>query len=247
MSKINSDFVYKIIVFLVVGLFLLGRMMKSTCACLEEDAQVANTVQKIKSIEAALIVFQDTYGVMPGDMVAVDQILKCKNQKCLPGNGDGRLGPLSEGPIIKMQDERKLFWSHLHHADLLDGINPNSTEVAWGKSFPSTILGGGMHIRQATDPHTYPFKNLNGPLNKGLYLVLSDDLNGDFSKHNKATFPTSKVAAIDKKLDDGQPFTGTVQASAPQKCFMEYETGRWIYKEEMDRNCISHIFVQLWQ
>jgi hypothetical protein len=209
-------------------------------------ARVHATVSQLKAIEAATTTFLDRYHERPGDMVEVEKLPGCKNGSCIPGNGDGIIGP-GDKPITGMDDERRLFWHHLYMADLFGGIKPESQIMAWGEVFPATKLkeGGGFHIQHhsTAEPPAH-FKELPGPHIQGTYLVLSDNPDGDFTHVGKRTYTPQHAASLDRKIDDGRPYSGIMQASGAKECFTV--TDNIIeYNERLKEPCISYIFIQI--
>lgn len=244
MSRKPNNIALTVIVFLVVGLFVLGKM-KSTCACTEEDPVVASFVSQVKAIESAVTTFRDVYGALPGDLVDVKKLPKCESTECYAGNGDGHIGPRDDSPIKGMRDERRLFWTHLYMADLLGGVAPESSEIVWGKAFPKAKIGGGVHVRHRTEKTPQYFEQLAGKQILGTYLVYSDRTDGDFSNLDVPTYKPIDVASMDRKLDDGRPHSGTIQATGPKRCFSVQSSGVWLYNEDIGEKCISYIFVQV--
>jgi len=210
------------------------------------SARVDATVNQIKAIEAAATTFLDRYHERPGDMVEVEKLPGCKNGGCIPGNGDGIIGP-GDKPITSMDDERRLFWHHLYMADLFGGIKPESQIMAWGEAFPATKLkeGGGFHIQHHSGAELPAhFKELPGPYIQGTYLMLSDNPDGDFTHTEKRTYTPQHAGSLDRRIDDGRPYSGTVQATGPEECFTV--TDNIIeYNEMLKEPCISYIFVQV--
>lgn len=210
------------------------------------SARVHATVSQLKVIEAAVTTFRYRYDAIPGDMVEVEKLPGCKNGGCIPGNGDGIIGP-GDRPITDMNDERRLFWHHLYMADLFGGIKPESQIMAWGEAFPATKLkeGGGFHIRHhSTTELPVHFKTLPGPYIQGTYLVLSDNPDGDFTHTEKRTYTPRQAERLDMNLDDGRPTSGTVQAIGPAECFIEYNN-MVQYNLDIKKPCISYIFIQI--
>ena len=209
------------------------------------SARVYATVSQIKAIEAAVTTFQDRYHERPGDIVEIEKLSGCKNGGCIPGNGDGIIGP-GDMPITDMNDERRLFWHHLYMADLFGGIKPESQIIAWGEAFPATKMkeGGGFHIQHHSGAGLPAyFKALPGPYIQGTYLVLSDNPDGDFTHAGKRTYTPQHAALLDRKIDDGEPYSGTVQATGPAECFTEFNNTVQ-YNENLKEPCISYIFIQ---
>ncbi|MBL1146197.1 MAG: hypothetical protein D8M28_00690 [Proteobacteria bacterium] len=210
------------------------------------SARVQATVSQLKAIEAAVTTFRDRYDAIPGDMVEIEKLPGCQNGGCIAGNGDGIIGP-GDKPITGMDDERRLFWHHLYMADLFGGIKAESQIMAWGEAFPATKIkkGGGFHIQyhSTAEPPAY-FKELPGPYIQGVHLVLSDNPDGDFTHAGKRTYTPQHAALLDRRIDDGKPYSGIMQASGANECFTV--TDNIIeYNERLKEPCISYIFIQI--
>lgn len=137
-------------------------------------------------------------------------------------NAQAQLG-YSEGA------ERGRFWVHLAKAGLITGINPDyitGQTLEWGKQIPAAPMTGAGFFTTSMLSLTSTLYNESAA---GNYILLMVDL--------KANAPLSarNAAIIDRKLDDGMPFTGEVivpgqGASATTTCISS-QVSTAIYNE----------------
>jgi prepilin-type N-terminal cleavage/methylation domain-containing protein len=173
------------IVLVIIGL-LLGGVLKGQE--LITGARVRNLISQQDGIKAAFFGFQDRYRALPGDYAAADTNIKCA-ATCPVGNGNGRIFETNEDILV---------WTHLSAAGFMNGSY------------------------NATSGTTTPADD-NTPKNPySVYLRLKyDAVYGDpgatsSSKHNLKTgaqVPVEIIAEVDRKIDDGRPYTGSFQFS----------------------------------
>ncbi len=186
------------IVLVIIGL-LLGGLLKGQE--LITGARVRNLISQQDGIKTAFFGFQDRFRALPGDYAAADTNINCGAAVCPNGDGNGRI----EGPNGAGTQEGILAWTHLSAAGFLNG---SYTTVAK----PATL-----------------FTLTSSPVNPyGVYLELLWDNNyGNAAvptppKHNLKTgnqIPVDILAEIDRKVDDGFPYSGAFQLTTwgPQK------------------------------
>jgi prepilin-type N-terminal cleavage/methylation domain-containing protein len=175
------------IVLVIIGL-LLGGVLKGQE--LITGARVRNLISQQDGIKAAFFGFQDRYRALPGDYAAANVNIAGVT---IVGNGNGRIEAGTGGAI----HEEILVWNHLTAAGFLNGSY--------------TMANSGV---------TAPTQG-NNPVNPySVYLTLAyDALYGTGtppSKHNLKTgsqVPVEIMAEVDRKIDDGQPYTGGFQFS----------------------------------
>ena len=173
------------IVLVIIGL-LLGGVLKGQE--LITGARVRNLISQQDGIKAAFFGFQDRYRALPGDYAAADPNIKCASA-CPNGDGNGRIEGNTE-PI--------LVWTHLTAAGFMNGSY------------------------NATSSTSSPADD-NTPKNPySVYIQLKyDNIYGDpgspsSNKHNLKTgtqVPVEIIAEVDRKIDDGRPYTGSFQFS----------------------------------
>lgn len=193
------------IVMIIIGL-LIGGVLKGQE--LITNAQVAATVSQVKGVDAGVSTFRDSYKAIPGDMsTAESRLANCGTNNCLNGDGNGRLDGTPNAAT--QSGERLYFWAHLNAADLIAGVQ-NDPTVAWGQALPSAPIGGGMtvgYLQSGTLINQTGANNARG----GMYLVLRAAPDASAAGTN-GDVTTSQAARIDRKMDDGQPNSGTVMA-----------------------------------
>ncbi|MBL1147309.1 MAG: prepilin-type N-terminal cleavage/methylation domain-containing protein [Pseudomonadota bacterium] len=245
------------IVMAIIGL-LIGGILKGQE--LMENARVASTVTQVKAIEAAMTTFRDTFNAIPGDMARADVRLPACNANCLSGGanvGDGTVGiPLAAGREQGVTtgtalpggdgDETTLFWVHMLVADLLGGLTDVAIQdgsfIGWGDTHPAAKIGGGFVVGHSGGLNTTQLTGLPGrpagaPDNipVGTVLVLKSAVAGDFDNTAgvQAVSPL-RAAQIDRRIDDGQAASGTVQSYGDAtSCYFDINAdgSQYVYAE----------------
>jgi prepilin-type N-terminal cleavage/methylation domain-containing protein len=177
------------IVLVIIGL-LLGGVLKGQE--LITGARVRNLISQQDGIKAAFFGFQDRYRALPGDYAAANTNINCGATQCIVGDGNGRI----EAPNTTGTHEEILVWNHLTAAGFLNG----SYTMTSGTTAPA------------------PANNPNNPYSVFLQLVYDANYGTGTppSKHNLKTgsqVPVEIMAEVDRKIDDGQPYTGGFQFS----------------------------------
>ncbi len=231
------------IVMAIIGL-LIGGILKGQE--LMENARIASTVSQVKSYEAAVTTFRDTFNAMPGDMAnAITRLPNCAGT-CAPtaataGNqvvgapdmaGSGNGVTVAAALPAAVGGETTLFWVHMLLADLIGGTTDQAVRLGgtggasvWGETHPAAKIGGGFFVghsdgNAATDAGAPGTANMPGrpagasqvaPV--GTVLILRNTP-GAIVNTTAGIQPLSplRAAQIDRKIDDGQPDTGTTQA-----------------------------------
>jgi prepilin-type N-terminal cleavage/methylation domain-containing protein len=174
------------IVLVIIGL-LLGGVLKGQE--LVTSARVRNLISAQDGVKAAFFGFQDRFRALPGDYNQAAQNIANMTTTCGGGNGNGN-GVIDANPVL----ESILAWEHLSKAGFITGtFDCNTTE----------------------SPTTTP----TNPYNVFLQLVF-DGAYGQggtgAQRHNLKTgaqIPVEIIAEIDRKIDDGRPFSGAFQFS----------------------------------
>ncbi len=258
------------IVMAIIGL-LIGGILKGQE--LMENARVASTVSQIKSYEAAVTTFRDTYSALPGDMPNPQTRLSGCNANCTPvaatagdqvigladnatlGNGITATTPLPGGA----SNETTLFWVHLLLADLIGGVTDSAIRVgnisAWGETHPAAKIGGGFFVGHSDGNNTTinPFPgrpaapNPPATVPAGMVLILRNSVVGAVNQ-TAGVQPLSplRAAQIDRKIDDGQSSAGTVQAyGVTNSCYATLAGGAISYQENVkSKDCGLVIQIQ---
>lgn len=206
------------IVLVIIGL-LLGGVLKGQE--LITSARVRNMISQQDGIKAAYFGFLDRYRALPGDYSAAVGNIKDVTKK---GDGDGQIETTNGTDA-----EYILVWDHLSKAGFINGSYTYSA---------------------ATDDSNTP-KN---PYAGYLQLIYDGNYGEDPTKsplrHNLKTgnqVPVSILAEVDRKIDDGNPYTGAFQFSTyggpsgakpdPKKCVTgSGATATWYVTGE-ESNC----------
>jgi prepilin-type N-terminal cleavage/methylation domain-containing protein len=200
------------IVMIIIGL-LIGGILKGQE--LIANSQVTATIAQVKGYDAAMSTFRDKYGAIPGDMddartrlpncVAADN---CNNT----GDRNSRINgePGSAPAPANFNAESVQAWIHLSKANLISGINSASGLIVGG-AFPESKVGGGFRIGYTLDGAITGI-SAAGATTPGHYLVLTNEVTADNAADTAYRLSASQAAQIDRKIDDGRPTTGTVQA-----------------------------------
>jgi prepilin-type N-terminal cleavage/methylation domain-containing protein len=221
------------IVMTIIGL-LIGGVLKGQQ--LMQNARVTATMAQVKAIEAATTTFRDTYGAMPGDMTNGDvRIAGCTNS-CRNGSataGDGAIGTVgwnlaaNQSPTIAANtaiantaagtsQETVLFWAELSLGGLLSGVTLdgiNGVAASFGGSHPAARIGGGFVIGNAGTPSAVAADGLTLTTLSGTVVeMLTAPSVTPNTTANAGLFDPSIAAQMDRKIDDGLPLTGSVQA-----------------------------------
>jgi len=175
------------IVLVIIGL-LLGGVLKGQE--LITGARVRNLISQQDGIKAAFFGFQDRYRALPGDYAAASTNIAGVT---IAGNGNGRIEPGTGGAL----HEEILVWNHLTAAGFLNGSY--------------TMANSSVSAPAASNNPVNPYS---------VYLTLIyDNAYGTGTpptKHNLKTgsqVPVEIMAEVDRKIDDGQPYTGGFQFS----------------------------------
>jgi len=177
-------------VLVIIGL-LLGGVLKGQE--LITSARVRNLISQQDGIKAAYFGFQDRFRALPGDYSqAVANIGVAANAACGGGNGNGN-GQITPGGVNLNEDI--LVWEHLSRAGFLTGTYTCKAPPSDTTSNPTNPYG--VVLQLAFD---------------GVYGITS----GGVPRHNLKTgnqIPVDIMAEVDRKVDDGLPYTGAFQFS----------------------------------
>ncbi len=181
------------IVLVIIGLLLGGVLMGQE---LIQGARVRNLASTQDGIKAAFFGFQDRFRALPGDYsgaLAVTNIPgMVANGSCTGavnggGNGDGQ---------IALAGESIIAWEHLSRAGFLTGAYVCAGASPDTSNTPTNVYNVRMKL-----------------IHDGVYGIAS----GGSARHNLKTggaIPVALVAELDRKIDDGMPYTGSFRFSA---------------------------------
>ncbi|MEZ0261270.1 MAG: type II secretion system protein [Alphaproteobacteria bacterium] len=260
MNKTNTQkgftLVELAIVMTIIGL-LIGGILKGQE--LMENARVTSTVAQVKSYSAAVTSFKDMYQSYPGDMPgAGTRLVGCpgaSGASCNPVTGAGNAGNNIIGlttwsaawgapgvtattgttAATAVDSEKYLFWSHLLLANLIGGVTDeglnNAIAFQFGRTHPEAKISGGFIVGYGT-----------GVIGPGSLQPAGTGISGTILAHvvaPAAALPITassnplaplRAAQIDRKMDDGRPGTGYVQAfGLGTSCFTTATAGTTQY------------------
>lgn len=238
------------IVLMIIGL-LIGGVLRGQE--LMNNARVSAVIQQVKAYDGALATFQDTYSMLPGDMVNPGARLpNCTTPACnTSGNGNGLIAPIGQSPqalgtttqAYPITGENATFWTHLAAAHLISGVNPAAAVTAndnsWGQQFPASKIGGGFQVVTVAVP-----ANVTSPGASGPYLVLIGDPNrGHFvGVPGQNAITGVQASQIDRKMDDGLPQNGDIIAAGPVSECMVQGPDIALYQETSDSRICNLMF-----
>jgi prepilin-type N-terminal cleavage/methylation domain-containing protein len=206
------------IVLVIIGL-LLGGILKGQE--LITGAKVRNLIAQVDGVKAAFFGFQDRYRAYPGDYSQASANIAGVGGSSTPdpkfnGNGNGRIEDTNTDGFR----EEVLVWDHLSHAGFITG---------------TYIAATG-----APDPKASPPSNPSNPYNVIIQLKYDEvfaDTGAPVKRHNVKTgnqIPVEIIAEVDRKVDDGNAFTGGFRGSTyttspdPTGSCWNTSTGAWL-------------------
>ena len=171
------------IVLVIIGL-LLGGILKGQE--LIENSRVTNATNDINGTRAAINAYLDRYRRLPGDDGPVGTLTARGTAwtGMAAGNNNGALG-ISSAQTFTGGGEGDEFWRHLRAAGFIAG----DAALTGGAALPRNPWGGLVGVTAA---------GVAGQT--GRVVCLSQ-------------VPGKAATAIDNRLDDGQPDTGSVRAT----------------------------------
>jgi prepilin-type N-terminal cleavage/methylation domain-containing protein len=222
------------IVITIIGL-LIGGILKAQE--LMDNARVLATVAQVKAVEAGSMTFNDSYGALPGDMDGTNKIPGCTAACQIPAAtahdqviGDpawAMTTPEITGGLpaaATIESETGLFWYYLAATGMIssiDGSAPDTTDVVFGKTSPATKFGGGFIVGNSNGSTLGSRATGSAVVSiKGtvLSIVLSPTLPNNILTPGGMVLRPSIAARIDRKMDDGLPGSGSVQAFGNSGC-----------------------------
>jgi prepilin-type N-terminal cleavage/methylation domain-containing protein len=175
------------IVLVIIGL-LLGGILKGQE--LITNAKVRNVADQVNAVKAAYFAFQDRYRALPGDYLKDQAIANIPNVTD-GGNGNGQIDTLGE---------QIAAWRHLANAGFISCA-------------PCTI-GSASTAPDATNSPTNAYGGVMSILYDGAYnnlAVATGPTVNNLKTGNQ--IPSNILVEVDRKIDDGNPRTGTLRFS----------------------------------
>jgi prepilin-type N-terminal cleavage/methylation domain-containing protein len=215
-----------VIIGLIVGGVLVGQSLISSAA-------VRAQISQIEKYQTATNTFRGKYGYLPGDIpnpyAAQFGFLM---RGSAPGQGDGNgllQAAYSSPPVVNYSpflNEEAMFWVDLSTAQLIDGSFSTATPTATISStitgsaiaayMPQAKIGNGGYVyvwSGGWKGFSIAFNNHDGYNYFGLAGVTAGDTFG--LAYTVPLLTVAQAYAIDSKMDDGLPQSGSVTALIP--------------------------------
>lgn len=202
------------IALMVIGL-LIGGVLKGQE--LIDNARVTATMRDLKSYEAAVMIFRNTYNALPGDIKKTNRIPNCTTAICnIPGNGNGRILTNDTTPNnIELYN----VYPHLTKAGMVKGpeggtqAQMNGVITNWETGEPERFFP------------TMPIDSIRyyGVWYLDTYTVFLPDLSNTTQGplghyHLLGAIPFKLAEQMDTKLDDGLPCSGGITIEDTGDC-----------------------------
>lgn len=195
------------IVLMIIGL-LIGGILRGQE--MMNNARMQKIITDVNSYGGAINTFMDAYDARPGDLFTANtRIPGCETgnaNSCRSGNGNGMIGvqvATWEPGDQTIASENTQFWKHLAMAHLISGVKPSASTLDWGNSHPTAASGGFAVI-------TTIGGGVANVVTGSLVLQLKNSITA--SVETNPVLSPKQAAYIDRKMDDGMPQTGDVQA-----------------------------------
>lgn len=214
-----------------------------------QSSRVNATVSQITAIEVGVGNFNDFFGGKPGDIPQPQVRLPNypTDSRGISPQSNGYVGVTNWGtggflkqiPVDGMAplaptigDETELFWTQLLYAGLITGVTNdglmNKTVPQWGVTHPAASIGGGFVVGYDDSAPLTPGAPVAASFS-GLVYAIEAVPNTDLGT-TSGTQPMTpgRAAHLDRKMDDGKPYTGIVRAyGVTASCFQGATTNSY--------------------
>ncbi|HCQ71568.1 MAG: hypothetical protein CL570_07165 [Alphaproteobacteria bacterium] len=222
---------------LIIGLLTAGVVKGREVV---EIAQMSGLLSGLEATTKAHVSFVNVYGELPGDIDAPYVVPGCEADNtnfCFGGNQDGAIGTIATTSAISTSSnvEHAMYWKHLVLGGFYTGLDPtidvrNNVNMVRGETHPMIYRRTVLDIVHMTRSGCAGLECNEGPT----YRLQPDFFNYTGAIGEGAMKPLY-AQRVDRKLDDGMPDTGMVQAEAVSS---ECDAGR-IYNIDNDSyNCV---------
>ena len=208
------------IVLVIIGLLIGGIMLGQY---LIRASEIRSTIKQIEQYKLAFNTFQLKYNAMPGDISAANasQIgLATRSGSQGFGDSNGRIQD-ETGDIWYLCGEPLLFWSDLNKSGLITGNYQGSgtcsgalTPAEVQNYLPPVLLGTNnfYYVYSQGDKTYLQTVTMIGIASSWPYGPITP---GAFSwfEHEVLALTPNQAFAIDSKIDDGMPLSGSVTAN----------------------------------
>lgn len=242
------------IVMAIIGVLAAGVLVGRSMI---ENAETRVIITEMSGYNTALKEFADKYFAVPGDMNNAETVwgsdTSCPTTptntdvKMLTCNGDGNgvIGDWANGSVLTADSEYEWFraWQQLANAEMIEGRftgvpgSAGSADAVVGVNVPASRAGKGgwtlLWMRDNTDSN-YFFSTLHVASHVLFYGAQST---GSITEAPVIT--ASNAKAIDSKMDDGMPFTGSVRTkrASAGTCAVSSATTSDYLLTSTDRTC----------
>jgi prepilin-type N-terminal cleavage/methylation domain-containing protein len=200
------------IVLVIIGLIVGGVLVGQD---LIRAAEVRATIAQIEKYNTAVNTFQGKYGALPGDMNAATAAqFGFLSRAGTQGRGDGN-GIIEGywyggGTVFGMiqAGETLFFWEDLSSAYLIEGSFNSAPDAALPSGLDPSILMPAAKLGRGNYFYIYSNDDVNYYALSGV-IYIAQPGNEDTS----LALSVSTAYDIDKKMDDGLPTSGNVQAN----------------------------------
>jgi prepilin-type N-terminal cleavage/methylation domain-containing protein len=213
-----------VIIGLIVGSIIVGKNMVQAATVRAQVSQIAKFTSSVNA-------FKVKFNALPGDMGPATASqngftvgTNCDGVAAGRRNGDGMLDNYSSAvPLGQAGGETLLFWQDLSSnaaGSLIPGQFPNNGAAANGCTGQAAALTGtpgttsyiGDYLpKAAIVPGAFIYVYENSGYNwYGISTITNIQVGG--SVQSSPTIPVMQAYAVDAKIDDGLPTSGTVQA-----------------------------------
>ncbi len=191
------------IVLVIIGL-LIGGILKGQQ--LIDNARVTAQMTQFQGLQAAETSFQDAYAGLPGDLPSPNTRVPSTPPGCnAVGDGNGVIGtPATAANIYTIGgvgNENICFFAELSGAGYLAGVSkPNASPVIFGQTVPQAKLGAGLIVSDVQDAPSW----------SGLYAADVETTGDPGAVAGVNSMTPGQAGQIDRKMDDGNPTTGSI-------------------------------------
>ncbi len=205
------------IVLVIISLIVAGIVGGQS---LIHSAQLRSVVSEVRRFQTAINTYKDYYGYFPGDHPNAEdywpaECVDTPGNRC-NGNGNGKIDNPSG------MRERLRMWQHLSLAEMISGNYSGTVSVNIYTS-SATNSGTPLYFRFVDgrfEENVFPSSQFNGGYytganwtsqnsRNGIVLATKADAGGYF-RVNGNLMTAKDAEAIDKKMDDGLPASGSV-------------------------------------
>ncbi len=226
---------------LSIALVIMGLLVGGTLTGrdLINNAIIRSQISQIEKYNTAVGTFQNKYGGLPGDLrvdLAIQFGFNTSGSNGSIGwrDGNGFIDGYCNGCgnwVLQAYGETVLFWQDLSQANMIDGTFPNSgatsgavTTAPWSLAKGTTYIGDYFptaKIGQGNFMYVYDGQNNYYQIGSTWYLQGGDNwyglsamtsVLGNGGMTSNPAMTVQQAYNIDKKMDDGLPTTGNVQA-----------------------------------